>query len=187
MDYGLSDGTGLEAMQAILAQQPQVKVVFLTIHESVELALEAILHGARGFLVKNIAINKLVAALHGLERGELAVSRSLIGHLVDYLLRAAPHNPWDHPAENKLTRREWEVLKLLGMDASNQEIARRLYISENTVKIHVHNLLDKLKLKDRHDAARYARMVGLVPGVTESPRKASVPALRIADSKSILD
>lgn len=181
MDYGLSDGTGLEAMQAILARQPQAKVVFLTIHESLEYALEAILHGARGYLAKNIAISKLVAALRGLERGELAISRSLISRLIDHLLRVLPHDHWEYMIESRLTRREWEVLRLLGTGASNQEIAKRLFISENTVKIHVHNLLDKLKLKDRRDAARYARTLGLVSSTAEA---SLMPSLPVASSPS---
>ncbi len=183
MDYGLSDGSGLDAMRAILERQPQVKVVFLTIHESLELALEAILHGARGYLAKNIAISKLVASLRGLERGELAVSRILISRLVDYLLRALPHDHWEQMVESRLTRREWEVLRLLGGGASNQEIAKRLYISENTVKIHVHNLLDKLQLKDRFEAARYARTLGLVPSATEVSLNPSLPVASSSNSK----
>jgi len=162
MDFGLPDGTGADATQAILAEYPGCKVVFLTMSEEDEDLFAAIRSGAKGYLLKNMRPSKLVSSLKSVERGESALSRTMTLRLMEELARSKVVT---RAAEPTLTRRELEVLRELAAGLSNQEIAERLFISENTVKYHVHSILDKLSLSDRRDAALYAREHGLLkPG-----------------------
>lgn len=170
MDVGLPDGSGLDAITKILHKKPDVHIVFLSIHAPEESVFTAIRLGAKGFLMKDIAAQALLTALRGLQRGELAVSRKILSHYVEELRPLhAPRGGDMESIEVTLTYREIEVLAALGAGDSNSEIARRLSISENTVKIHVHNVLHKLELPGRRDAAAYARRHGLTPRV-EAPR-----------------
>lgn len=162
MDVGLPDGSGLDAITKILRVKQDANIVFLTIHGSNESAFTAIRHGAKGFLLKDIAASALLTALRGLERGELAVSRVTLSHFVEELLPfISLHSDTRGSPEVTLTSREIEILAALGEDLSNKEIAKHLSISENTVKVHVHNVLDKLQLRNRHEAGAYARRLGL--------------------------
>lgn len=163
MDVGLPDGSGLDAIQRILHRKPDIYIVILTIHDSEESAFTAIRLGAKGFLIKDIAAPALLDALHGLQRGELAVSRRILSRYVDELLPLTTTRAADKKGvDTTLTMREIEVLAALGSGEINREIAERLSISENTVKIHVHNILHKLDLPSRQEAAAYARRHGLV-------------------------
>lgn len=155
MDFGLPDGTGLDATQAILARCPGIKIVFLTVHQEDERLFEAIRSGARGYLLKNVPVPKLLAFLRGIERGEAAISPAMTSRLFDEFTRLAPARSMARPDE--LTTRELEVLKELSSGASNREIADQLVIAENTVKNHVRSILSKLNLKNRREAAEFAR------------------------------
>jgi two-component system nitrate/nitrite response regulator NarL len=116
--------------------------------------------------MKDIAAQALLTALRGLQRGELVVSRQLLSRYVEELRPLhAPRGGAMEGIEVTLTYREIEVLAALGSGESNSEIARRFSISENTVKIHVHNILRKLELPSRKDAAAYARRHGLAQRV----------------------
>lgn len=162
MDFSLPDGTGAEATRAILKEYPQCKIVFLTMSEEDENLFSAIRSGAKGYLLKNMRPAKLVSTLRSVEQGESALSRSMTMRLMEELARTRETPPAGDPT---LTRRELEVLRELAAGWSNQEIAERLFISENTVKYHVHSILDKLNLSDRRDAALYAKEHGLLkPG-----------------------
>jgi len=161
MDLGLPDGSGMDAMQDILARQPNMKVVFLTIHDSDEQAFAAIRRGAKGFLIKNIPVSKLLTALRALERGEIAVSRTVLSRFINEILRWGQVRGPERAGVGGLTTRELDVLAELSTGASNREIATRLVISENTLKIHIHNILDKLKLRNRKEAAEFALRHGL--------------------------
>jgi DNA-binding NarL/FixJ family response regulator len=162
MDVGLPDGSGLDAITKILHKDQDAKIVFLTIHASEESAFTAIRLGAKGFLIKDIAAPALLTALRGLQRGELAVSRRVLSRFVNELIPLHAIRGGDkNGVEVTLTNREIEVLSGLGAGDSNIAISQRLSISENTVKIHVHNILHKLKVQSRQDAAAYARRHGL--------------------------
>jgi two-component system, NarL family, response regulator LiaR len=160
MDFGLPDGTGADATRAILEQHPDCKVVFLTMSEEDEDLFAAIRSGAKGYLLKNMRPTKLVSSLRAVQKGESALSRSMTLRLMEELARTkeAPRVL----VEPTLTRRELEVLRELALGLSNQEIAERLFIAENTVKYHVHSILEKLGLSDRRDVAIYAREHGLL-------------------------
>ena len=158
MDFGLPDGTGAEATKEILAEFPESKIVFLTMSDDDEDLIEAVRSGARGYLLKNMHPQKLIAALRSVQQGESALSRSMTKRLMEEFART--REPVRALAST-LTRREVDVLCELASGKSNQEIAESLVISENTVKYHVHSILDKLGLADRRDAAVYAREHGL--------------------------
>lgn len=156
MDFGLPDGNGAQATRAILNEYPACKIIFLTMSEEDESLFAAIRSGAKGYLLKNMRPAKLVSTLRSVQKGESALSRSMTLRLMEELARTK--EPQRSGESNPtLTRRELEVLRELAAGGSNQEIAKRLFISENTVKYHVHSILEKLNLSDRRDAAIYAR------------------------------
>jgi two-component system NarL family response regulator len=162
MDFGLPDGTGADAARAILSNHPACKIVFLTMSEEDEHLFSAVRSGAVGYLLKNMRPANLVAAIRAVHHGESAISRTMTLRLLGELAHPGPAGQPDSLAGNHLTPREKEILRELADGGSNKEIAQRLFISENTVKYHVHALLGKLNVKDRTAAAEYARAHGLV-------------------------
>jgi DNA-binding NarL/FixJ family response regulator len=162
MDYSLPDGTGAEATRRIIQEYPACKVVFMTMSDREEDLLAAIRSGAVGYLMKDMSPSKLVSALRSVERGESALSRSMTLQLMKELSRTKEAEPAGDPALGKLTSREKDILAELAAGKSNPEIARQLYISENTVKYHVHSILEKLNLQDRKEVARFAREHGMI-------------------------
>jgi DNA-binding NarL/FixJ family response regulator len=161
MDVGLPDGSGIDAIHRFLQIKEDAAIVMLTIQSSDEHAFTAIRLGARGFLRKDISAVSMLAALRRLKHGELAVSRATLSHFIDESRPLMVPRTEGNASEITLTMREIEVLAQLSIADSNLEIARRLSISENTVKIHVHNVLHKLKLRNRQEAADYARRHGI--------------------------
>jgi len=158
MDFGLPDGTGVDATRAILREDRDCKIVFLTMSEEDEDLFAAIRSGAKGYLLKNMHPTKLVDTIKSVFEGESALSRSMTLRLMEELARTK--EPL-HSGDPTLTRRELDVLRELVAGFSNSEIANHLVISENTVKYHVHSILDKLGLDDRKEAAEYAKKHGL--------------------------
>lgn len=161
MDYGLPDGTGVDAAKAILSARPHIKIVFLTIHDNDSFLFEAVRSGARGYLLKNMPVSKLMAALRALERDEAAISRQMVARIMQEFARLSKTGSGADAALTTLTRRELEVLIALASGASNEEIAGRMFISVNTVKNHIHNILDKLNLKNRRELTHFAERHGL--------------------------
>jgi two-component system nitrate/nitrite response regulator NarL len=161
IDLHLPDGDGLEAIKIILSKRPETKVVVLTIYESEDLFISAIRNGAVGYLSKKIPLAKLLLSLRAINRGEAALSRTMASRLVVEFQRLGKTSQSDEPDLDILTPREMEVLELLGSSASNHEIADRLVIAENTVKVHVHNILEKLNFQNRYQAGRFARRLGI--------------------------
>ena len=168
MDFGLPDGTGLDATQAILAERPDTNIVFLTVHEQDNRLFAAIRSGAKGYLLKNVPVSKLLDYLRGVERGEAALSPAMTSHVLEEFARLDPSRGPDAAELSELTSREVEVLRELATGASNLEIADRLYISENTVKNHVGSILTKLNLRNRREAASLARRHGLLDSASQA-------------------
>lgn len=162
MDFILPDGTGADATRQIVQDDSDCKIVFMTMSDKDEDLLAAIRSGAVGYLMKNISPSKLVAALRSVQKGESALSRSMTLRLMKEFSQTQAPEPSLDPALGKLTPREKDVLAELATGKSNLEIAHQLFISENTVKYHVHSILDKLNLPDRKEAARFARQHGLI-------------------------
>jgi len=162
MDFSLPDGTGLEATQAILAAQPEVKIVFLTFHEDDERLFTALRSGAKGYLLKNVSTAKLLSFVRGVGEGQAAITPELTSRLLAEFARVGPGPAAQPAAPTDLTDREMEVLRLLATGASNREIAESLVIAENTVKNHVRSILTKLSVENRRQAARLAREQGWI-------------------------
>ncbi len=155
MDFAMPDGTGVDATRAILPELPNCKIVFLTMYESDEKLFNALRAGAKGYLPKNTPSLNLAASLRALANGELALSRQLMSRVVDEFSRERRSEP-ESKSLSKLSAREMEVLRELENGASNQEIAQRLYLSENTVKHHIRSILEKLQVPNRRQAGLIA-------------------------------
>lgn len=162
MDFSLPDGTGLEATEVILAERPETNIIFLTIHEQDHRLFDAIRSGAKGYLLKNVPVSKLLDYLRGVERGEAAISLTMASQILQEFYRQRPRSDTERVELSGLTWREQEVFRELVTGATNQEIAERLVIAENTVKVHVRNILTKLNLRNRREAASYARKHNLL-------------------------
>jgi DNA-binding NarL/FixJ family response regulator len=161
MDFGLPDGTGVEATRAILMANPAIKVVFLTVQDGSERMFTALKNGASGYLLKNLSTASMIASLRGLINGEAPISRKMTLEIIHEFSRQAPHGSSGHPGVSELSMREVEILQELSKGGSNQEIADHFSLSEITVKNHVHRIIKKLGVNNRREAARYARENGL--------------------------
>jgi len=162
MDFSLPDGTGADATRIILEEKPEICIVFITVHESDEFLMQAVRSGARGYLLKNLPVEKLLDSLRGLDREEAAISRKMTSQLLKALSRRDEEVRYGHQEAEQLTAREIEVLQEVATGATNQEIAERLCISVNTVRNHVHNMLRKLSLENRRELAHFAAEKGFV-------------------------
>ena len=162
LDINLPDGSGLDAIRQILSLSPASKVVLLTVYESDDFLLIALANGAKGYIFKTMPVAGLLAALRGVRRGEAAITRVMADRILDEYSRLMSTMIQGSSTVdvNQLSQRELEVLHLLGAEATNRSIAERLFISEHTVKIHVHHILDKLNLTNRREAAKFARRRG---------------------------
>ena len=166
MDVSMPEMDGLTATRNLVAAMPDVKVVILTASEDDANLFEAIKAGAQGYLVKNLEAETFFEMLERAQRGEPALTPTLARKLLQEFARpvqvAAP--PQDPDA---LTDREREVLELLVNGVtSNRKLAKQLGVSENTVKFHVRNILDKLRLHTRAEVVGYALRKGIVDGGT---------------------
>jgi DNA-binding NarL/FixJ family response regulator len=154
MDFILPDGTGLEATEAILAELPDTKIVFLTAHEEDERIFAAIRYGAKGYLIKTTPANALLAALRGLQRGEAAINRTMTSRILEEFSQLSARQEPAIEYISTLTKRERQIFEQLQKGASNRQIAAHFHISEQTAKNHVSRILAKLNLKNRHAALR---------------------------------
>jgi DNA-binding NarL/FixJ family response regulator len=154
--------SGLEVVEKILAVSPASRIILLTASESVEDLLEGIKAGARGYLVKDTAFEGLAGAIHDVVRGGSAVSARMGGKLFDILRQLLRHQDFAGARQPCLTGREVEVLRHVASGETSKEIGRALFISENTVKNHIRNILDKLSLHSRNEAVLYAIRESLI-------------------------
>jgi DNA-binding NarL/FixJ family response regulator len=159
LDAEMPELTGLEALRRIRAQWPEARVVILTGAEDDAELLEAVEAGAQGYLSKSLRADEFIDMLRGLERGEAAMTRHSTARLLAAFSK--PNHRHGH-ASNGLTEREVELLRLLAEGRSNKDIAQALALSENTVKYHIKNILQKLSVHNRTEAAAHAVRIGLV-------------------------
>jgi DNA-binding NarL/FixJ family response regulator len=156
MDIAMPDGNGLETALQIRQCLPDTAVIMLTASELDEHVYEAVRFGAAGYLLKSLDSTELFDLLHAVAAREAVLTRAMAARL---LKRAAFH---DVPAvDSDLTEREIEVLHLVVQGASNPQIAEALCITINTVKVHLRNILNKLQVENRTQAAAHAVQSGL--------------------------
>lgn len=157
MDLIMPVKSGLEAIGEIKAAEPDVSILVLTSFAEEDKVFPAIRAGAMGYLLKDTAPDQLLQAIYDVHRGESSLHPSIALQLIREI-----NQPSDlPPARDPLSPRELQVLKLLAQGLTNQEIADRLVISEWTVRTHVRNILGKLHLANRTQAALYALREGI--------------------------
>ena len=159
MDLSMPLGGGVEATRQILEMSPGTAVCMLTVSEQERDLFAAVRAGARGYLAKSVELTVLATAIRTLSDGGALVSPHLARDLLNAFAQFSP--PTRDTATDKLTPREREILALVGRGMSNPEIADRLVIAENTVKVHLRNILDKLQVHSRAQAAAIAAQAGL--------------------------
>jgi DNA-binding NarL/FixJ family response regulator len=166
MDVAMPGGGGLAATRRVAEVAPGVAIVMLTASEDIDDLFAAIQAGARGYLLKNLESTELRGMLDAVARGEAAITPAIAGRILAELSRpAAPVAP-DPAAHDpdRLTEREMDVLRRVVAGDRNKEIAAVLGISENTVKFHLRNILDKLHAQSRAEVVARAMRGGLVEG-----------------------
>jgi DNA-binding NarL/FixJ family response regulator len=163
MDIKMPGCSGLEATRLIKAEMPRTKIVILTVSDDDEDLFEAIKSGADGYLLKNIRAEEFFTFLFGVVKGEAALSPFLATKIIEEFARQTTRGIEPPPSESKLTDRETDVLRLVTNGALNKEIASSLNITENTVKYHLRNIMEKLHLRNRAQVAAYAVSKGIIP------------------------
>jgi DNA-binding NarL/FixJ family response regulator len=154
LDITMPEVNGLEALRQIRAQWPEAQVVMLTASDDDADLFAAVEAGARGYILKSLRSDEFVDMLAGLARGEAAMTRQTTARLL------AGYARWCHPSVDTLTAREKELLQLMARGLPNRDIALALSLSENTVKYHVRQILHKLGVHNRTEAAAQALRVG---------------------------
>ncbi len=159
MDVRMPKSSGIEACRAMKEAAPSTKIVMLTISDEEEDLFEAIRAGASGYLLKDIPLDEVAGSVRAVYGGQSLISPAMAGKLLTEFATLA-RRPEEERVQQvpppKLTDREMEVLKLVARGMNNRDIARELFISENTVKNHVRNILEKLQIHSRMEAVMIA-------------------------------
>ena len=159
MDIRMPKSSGIEACRGIKEVAPSAKIVILTISDEEEDLFEAIRAGASGYLLKDIPLDEVAEAVRAVHGGQSLINPSMAAKLLAEFAAMASRDgtaPAERVPAPRLTEREIQVLKLVARGMNNRDIAKELFISENTVKNHVRNILEKLQLRSRMEAAMYA-------------------------------
>ena len=160
MDIKMPGCDGLQATQLIKAEMPQAKIVMVTAFDDDDDLFEAIKNGAVGYILKNVKAEEFIELLSSVMRGEVAVSPWIASRIVKELFRNGGRLRAKH-VYSDLTTKEEEVLRLVADGSTNKGIASSLNISENTVKYHLRNIMEKLHFKNRAQMAVYAVKRGI--------------------------
>ena len=160
MDIRMPKMTGIEAARQMKEVAPSAKIVILTISDEDDDLFEAIRAGASGYLLKDIPLDELADSVRAVHGGQSLINPSMAGKLLTEFATLARRDSEEEPAKHapapKLTDREMEVLRLVARGLNNRDIAKELFISENTVKNHVRNILEKLQIHSRMEAVMIA-------------------------------
>lgn len=162
LDLLMPGMSGLEVVGTIQKASPKSHVVLLTTSESAEDLLAAVKAGASGYLTKDTPLPRIASAMQEVLDGGAAISPAMSGKLFSALRDMLRHNGSTSMRRSELTGREIEILGMVGDGKTSKEIADELYISENTVRNHVRNILDKLGMKSRFEAVNWAYREGLI-------------------------
>jgi len=155
MDVRMPKRSGIEACVAIKEVAPTARIIMLTVSDEEADLYDAVKNGASGYLLKDSSIDEVAQAIRVVADGQSLISPSMAIKLLDEFKQMSRSDRQQVPSP-RLTDRELEVLKLVAQGLNNREIAKRLFISENTVKNHVRNILEKLQLHSRMEAVMYA-------------------------------
>jgi DNA-binding NarL/FixJ family response regulator len=156
LDILMPGMSGIDVLGKIRAVSPSSEVLLLTGSESEEDLVSAIRGGARGYILKDMPFDELVRVIDNIAEGGAAVSPGMAGKLFDVTRELLLHQELNSTRKPTLTGREIEVLSLVADGKTSRQIGDLLYISENTVKNHIRNILDKLGLHSRNEAVLYA-------------------------------
>ena len=163
-DVSMPELNGIEATRQILAENPDVRVIILSMHGEGQHVTEALKAGASGYLLKNSAAEELGLAVGAVARGKVYLSPKVAQVVVDtHVRRAGPADPRSCVALEKLSGREREVLQLIAEGKTNKEIAEVLYLSPKTVETHRAQLMNKLDIRTVADLTKFAIRQGLTP------------------------
>ena len=164
MDLNMPRCSGLEAIQALQTEMPQVNILVLTVSEMESDLFAAIKFGATGYLLKHVEPDDLVHAILLIAQGGVIVSPQMATALLSEFKNPSgePQKETAEPGDSDISPREGEVLQLVAKGSTNKEIADALFISENTVKTHMRSIMEKLHLANRSQAVAYAVKKGLV-------------------------
>jgi DNA-binding NarL/FixJ family response regulator len=160
MDINMPCLDGLEATRLIKTEIPNIKIIILTVSEDEENLFEAIKSGAEGYLLKDIKADEFLKLLNGVTMGEAAISPTMAAKIINEFSQRATDQK-EESSKSELTDREKEILRLVSRGDLNKEIALTLNITENTVKYHLRNIMDKLHLRNRAAVAAYAASKGI--------------------------
>jgi DNA-binding NarL/FixJ family response regulator len=152
MDLAMPKGGGIEATRQIAASTPATAVLILTVSEDRDDLLEVLKAGARGYVLKGIAAHGLIHAVRAVAHGEVYVTQTLAGSILHEMTRDEPVDPFE-----RLTPREQDILELVAQGRTNREIGEQLYLAEKTVKHYMTNVLQKLHVRSRVEAALLAQ------------------------------
>lgn len=155
LDVRMPRRTGVEACRSIKEAVPAAKIIMLTVSDEEADLYESVKNGASGYLLKDSSIEEVAQAIRVVNEGQSLISPSMAVKLLDEFKQMS--KPEREPGPGlRLTDRELEVLRLVAKGMNNREVAKELFISENTVKNHVRNILEKLQLHSRMEAVMYA-------------------------------
>ena len=165
MDIRMPKSSGIEACRAMKEVAPSAKIVMLTISDEEEDLFEAIRAGASGYLLKDIPYDEVADVVRAVHGGQSLINPSMAAKLLTEFAALAKRDGEERAQEvpaPKLTDREMEVLRLVARGMNNRDIAKELFISENTVKNHVRNILEKLQIHSRMEAVMIAVRENLI-------------------------
>lgn len=159
LDLELDHTHGVDALRLIRQAAPDVKVIIYTSHDEEERIVQAAEVGVDGYLLKGCGQRELLDAIHSVQSGGIALEATVAGKLMKYMNRRSSKSETD---TIRFSKRETQVLKLMASGKTNRDIGASLFISESTVKFHVHAILNKLDANNRTEAVSIAAQLGIV-------------------------